>query len=320
MINQGRPFVKKCGEICVADRTIVYYTCLFCGILIKCSSTDIPKKGRRTWALFRRAFVWREIMNTKPQSGLFSPEMITEPLKKNPFEKISAIVYSVLERAIFSFRLLPGTKLNVTKIAAALDVSATPVREAIEQLCLRGLVTVEQRGEGRYSNYRVFDMSNDSIRSLFIARKAIESTAACICAQKNWHVNLSELGRLAELFQRTLKSSINQRDEATDVSITSELDRQFHQLLVDSARNKYLSEMYALLNKRLDYLSIRTNHFMVMEKNPDILLALGNQHLAIYRAIKFGFADTAKNSMDEHIDFCMSSCLQNRNLFSASSG
>lgn len=314
MINQGRPFVKKGGKICVADRPIICYTCLFCGILIKYSLTDIPKKGQRTWALFRRAFVWREIMNTKPQPGLFSPEMITEPLKKNPFEKISTIVYSVLERAILSSSLMPGARLNVTKIAAALDVSATPVREAIEQLCLSGLVTVEQKGESRYSSYRVFDMSNDSIQKLFIARKAIESTAASLCAQKNWHVDLSELGRLAELFQRTLKSFIDHSPATPNVAVTAEMDRQFHQLLVDSARNKYLSEMYALLGKKLSYLSLRTNQFLVMEQDPENLLLLGNQHLAIYRAVKFGFADTARNSMDEHIDFCMSSCLQNRNL------
>jgi len=253
-------------------------------------------------------------MSQEQQNEVFSPEMITGPLEKNPFEKISSIVYSVLEQAILSSKLAPGKKLNVTKIAAALDVSATPVREAIERLSQNGLVTVEQKHESKYSSYCVFDISNDSIRDLFIARKSIESTAAYLCAQKNWRVDLSELGRLAEQFQSTLKGFIDQGSATPNVSVTAELDRQFHQLLVDAAGNEYLIEMYSQLGKKLNYLSIRTNQFLVAEQNPENLLLLGNQHIYIYQAVKFGFSDTARSCMDEHIDFCLNSCLQNRNL------
>ncbi len=251
-------------------------------------------------------------MEKDRQLKLFFPEMVTEPLAKNPFERISNIVYSVLEQAILSSRLAPGQRLNATKIAAALDVSATPVREAIEQLSQNGLVTVEQTG--KYSSYRVFDLSANSIRDLFIARKAIESTAACLCAQKNWRVDIAALGHLAEQFQRTLSSFIHSKKSEPDVSLTAELDQQFHQLLVNSTHNAYLIEMYSSLGKKLRYLSLRTNQFLVSEQNTDNLLLLGNQHICIYRAVKYGFPDTAKSCMDEHIDFCLNSCLQNRNL------
>jgi len=253
-------------------------------------------------------------MEKDSQTNIFFPEMITEPLAKNPFERISSIVYSVLEQAILSSRLAPGQKLNVTKIAAALDVSATPVREAIEQLSQNGLVTIEQKGEGKYSSYRIFDISSDSIRDLFIARKSIESTAACLCAQKNWLVDIAELGHLAEQFQRTLSGFIHSKNTDPDISLTAELDRQFHQLLVKATKNTYLIEMYFSLGKKLSYLSLRTNQFLVAEQNTDNLLLLGNQHICIYRAVKYGFPDTAKSCMDEHIDFCLNSCLQNRNL------
>jgi len=253
-------------------------------------------------------------MEQEKQNDIFSPEMISGPLEKNPFERISSIVYSVLEQAILTSKLAPGKKLNVTKIAAALNVSATPVREAIERLSQNGLVTVEQKNEGKYSSYCVFDISNDSIRDLFIARKSIESTAAYLCAQKNWRVDVSELGRLAEQFRSTLKSFIDQGSPTPNVSVTAELDRQFHQLLVDSTRNEYLIEMYSQLGKKLNYISIRTNQFLVAEQNPDNLLLLGNQHIYIYQAVRLGFSGIAKKCMDEHIDFCMNSCLQNRNL------
>ena len=99
-----------------------------------------------------------------------------------------------------------------------------------------------------------------------------------------------------------------------DISITARLDMDFHGLLVRSTRNEYLLSMYEAIGKTVEYLSIRTNQFLVSERNPDNLLLLGSQHVAIYRAVKFGFPELARSAMDKHIDFCANSCLQNRNL------
>lgn len=246
---------------------------------------------------------------------IVSAATIERALAKNPFEKLSSIVFLILEDAILRSELSPGEKLNVTKLAAELEVSPTPVREAIEQLLARGLVTSGQRGDGKYSNYYVFDITNESIQDLFVARKSIEGTSAFLCAQKNWRVKLPELGRLAEDFQNTLRGFISRSDtKEPELSVTAELDRQFHQLLVESTCNEFLISMYAIIGKKLEYLSYRTNQFLVGESNTDNLLLLGNQHISIYRAVKFGFPELARSCMDEHIDFCLSSCLQNRNL------
>ena len=110
-------------------------------------------------------------------------ETVRRALEKNPFEKLSNIVFTILEGAILSSELPPGARLNVAKIAGELEVSATPVREAIDQLCSRGLVRAEQRGDGKYSNYYVFDIENSSIENLFVARKSVEGMAAYICGR-----------------------------------------------------------------------------------------------------------------------------------------
>lgn len=105
-------------------------------------------------------------------------ESVRMALEKNQFEKLGSIVFSILERAILSSELAPGSRLNVAKLAGELEVSVTPVREAIDQLCSRGLVRAEQKGDGRYSNYYVFDIDNSSIADLFVARKSVEGMAA----------------------------------------------------------------------------------------------------------------------------------------------
>lgn len=242
-------------------------------------------------------------------------EAVRSALEKNPFEKLSSIVFSILEGAILSSELAPGTRLNVAKLAGELDVSATPVREAVDQLCSRGLVRAEQRGDGKYFNYYVFDISNSSIEHLFVARKSVEGMAAYICAEKNWYVDLPRLGRLADEFQSALKAhAMRPARDNPDINITVRLDMAFHGLLVRSTNNEYLIRMYEAIGKTVEYLSVRTNQFLVAGNNHDNLLMLGSQHVTIYRAVKQGFPQLARQAMDKHIDFCANSCLQNRNL------
>ena len=114
---------------------------------------------------------------------------------------------------------------------------------------------------------------------------------------------MNELGRLADGFQTALKNYVHGAENRDpDISITARLDMDFHGLLVRSTRNEYLLSMYEAIGKTVEYLSIRTNQFLVSERNPDNLLLLGSQHVAIYRAVKFGFPELARSAMDKHID------------------
>lgn len=244
-------------------------------------------------------------------------ESVRMALEKNQFEKLSSIVFSILERAILSSELAPGSRLNVAKLAGELEVSVTPVREAIDQLCSRGLVRAEQKGDGRYSNYYVFDIDNSSIADIFVARKSVEGMAAYICAEKKWRVDINELGRIAGRFQRAVKDHITSAEvTAPNFYLTARLDMDFHGLLVRSTHNEYLISMYEAISKTVEYLSIRTNQFMAGESNADNLLLIGSQHLSICRAVQQGFPDLERSIMEKHIDFCASACLQNRNLTS----
>ncbi len=241
-------------------------------------------------------------------------ESVHRALEKNPFEKLSVIVFSILEDAILSSELPPGAKLNVTRLSAELDVSSSPVREAIDQLCESGLVREEKKVDGKYSNYYVFDISNDSIEDLFVARKTIEGMAAYICAERNWRIDLGELEHLAKEFQSQLKAYGESSNMQPDIYYSSRIDMDFHTLLVNATANKFLISMYDTIYKSVKYLSIRTNQFTSTRKNMENLLLLGSQHMAIYRAIRDGEPDAARTAMEKHIDFCSRACLLHRYL------
>ena len=246
--------------------------------------------------------------NSNELSTVLNPEKIEIAQMENPFVRISEAVYNILEEAILTSALKPGSKLKINKIAEELHVSGTPVREAVEQLTARGLVVESHGSGGKYKNYFVFDIDDEDIAELFVARKSIESTAAYICAQRNWNVDMPGLEKNLNDFKSAIQDFIN----GDTVQLATEFDRRFHVILVESTHNRYLIDMYNSLDKSLNYLSTRTCEFMAAARQKDSLLMLCSQHDAVIHAIKMGFPALARESMDDHIDFCAGSCLKNR--------
>ena len=182
-------------------------------------------------------------------------------------------------------------------------MSTTPVRDAVDRLCAKGFIVNRQGVDAKYSSYYIFDMSNDSLRDLYDARKAVECKAVYLCAQKNWNVDLDKLYQLALDFQSPLETYTYDRSVPWNQSDTAILDRQFHSLIVRSTGNIYLMEMYSIISKYLDYVSVRRSEFLKKERNPDSIKMLANQHMTIYNAVKLGFEDMAMHLMDEHISY-----------------
>ncbi|HHX96242.1 MAG TPA: GntR family transcriptional regulator, partial [Clostridia bacterium] len=77
------------------------------------------------------------------------------------------IVYEVLRDAIIKQVLKPGERLMETELAEEMDVSRTPIREAMRKLELEGYVVMVPR-KGAY----VASLSIEDITSLFEIRGA----------------------------------------------------------------------------------------------------------------------------------------------------
>lgn len=238
---------------------------------------------------------------------ILSPEKLAEIQSENPFVRLSDAVYSVLETAILSSSLKPGSRINLSRIAEALNVSDTPVREAVELLAANGLLTETSGGKGKYKSYIVFDIDEADMAMLFHARKAIESTSAYFCAEDNRNLDMHKLLAVAKKFQEAM--------ERYDFSVApqaTEYDRAFHTMIVEATGNKYLIEMYNTISKNLKYLSARSCDFMPNERRRENLYKMGRQHLSICNAIEQGFPDMARSLMDVHIDFCYGCSIKNK--------
>lgn len=244
---------------------------------------------------------------TEEYLRILSPEKLAEIQKENPFIRLSDAVYRILETAILSTALKPASRLNLSRIAEALNISDTPVREAVELLAANGLLTEASGGKGKYKSYFVFDIDEEDMAMLFQARKAIESTSAYFCAEDNRGLDMRQLLDVTKKFQAALEHY-----HFGAASQAAEYDRAFHTMIVEATGNKYLVEMYNTVGKNLKYLSAHSCDFMPNERREENLYKMGRQHMSIYKAIEQGFPDMARNLMDVHIDFCYSCSIKNK--------
>ena len=249
-------------------------------------------------------------MSTSNLIDALLPARLEQLQKDNPFIRISDAVCEMLEEAILSSRLDPGEKLHINTIADALGVSGTPVREAMDRLISRGLVAERTEPGRKYRTFSVFDIEDADIEQLFVARKSIDSTAAYICAQKNWRVDIGQLEYHAARFKTAMTDYVNGKTSYPD----AKADRALHNALVNAAGNRYLSEMYRTIEKKLNYLAARTCEFLALAQTRDDMWLLCNQHDAIVNAIRMGFPQLAQTAMAEHVDFCEENCLNYRNI------
>ena len=107
----------------------------------------------------------------------------------------------VIEEAIVSGELAPGTVLRQEQLSEQFNVSRTPVREALRRLAALGLVSfVPNRG------VRVRTISREELHEAFMVRAELESLATEIAAPKFSEAELDELDKAEEAFSRATQA------------------------------------------------------------------------------------------------------------------
>ena len=231
--------------------------------------------------------------------SFFTPDQLKLLQQSNPFIRLNDAVYSIIEQGIISGQLPPGTRLSVTKIAENLDVSRTPVSDALELLKAEGFVCNNDENTNRYY---VFDISYNTLGQLFTARKAIENTAAYLCAQRYRSMDIKRLKKLADDFRGCF--------DRRDYTGFGALDTEFHRLIIRSCKNPYLIKMYSSMERFIDYYSIRSREYMLSLENDPSFDVLASQHSSICNAIMLGLPEVAEKSSNAHLETCY--CLSMR--------
>ncbi|WP_212524499.1 GntR family transcriptional regulator [Actibacterium sp. MT2.3-13A] len=189
--------------------------------------------------------------------------------------------YARLLEEIRSGALRPGDRLTETELAKRLQISRTPVREAIRQLEADGLVTHVPR-----VGATIRTLGYSEVMELYEMRAVLEATAAGMAARSASEIEIAELEAInAEM--------AGARDDGARLYA---LNRQFHLTLLDAAKNRFLVKSMNALQKTLLILGPST-----LEEAARAEEALA-EHAAVIAALKARDAATAEATMRRHIE------------------
>jgi len=170
--------------------------------------------------------------------------------------------YQFLRNQLTSGGLQPGERLVNRTLAQRIGVSVIPVREAIGRLASEGLVELVP-GSGAF----VRQVDRSELDNLYVLRDALESCAAGEAAKFIDEFQLEELDFILQNAQSLSEEiSENPTSHATkrQMSRWLDLETDFHQLLIQSARNPLLAKVTT------EYRAI-ASVFDAQRNNPQIL-------------------------------------------------
>lgn len=200
--------------------------------------------------------------------------------KKSENVKLAEQIYNHLRKGILSGEILSRTRLIESEVAAVLNSSRTPVREAISRLTQERLVRPLPSG-----GVEVVDTLSEYDEICYI-REALEGVAARLAAE---NITQKELARLEELAQASTRS------EFEDFQGRSEINWEFHNILNNASRSERL---IAMINDFRDFF----HNKQVLEKysRQDTLDAV-NHHLEIVEALKNRDGKLAEKLLRHHL-------------------
>jgi DNA-binding GntR family transcriptional regulator len=174
-------------------------------------------------------------------------------------------VYDQLVEAIVNQQITAEDRLVQEKLAAELEISRTPVREALMRLEKEGVLMAAASG-----GFRLAQMDEAEVKQLYQARAAIEGQCARILAVRATDAQIAKLRRIIE-----------DEENLTELTTASyfQANRNIHRAFVEEAGNKFLLDMFDMIwGKAMAF------HLFATLQNVDISRSLGN-HLALVDVI-----------------------------------
>ncbi|ERK12449.1 MAG: GntR family transcriptional regulator [Pantoea sp.] len=209
-------------------------------------------------------------MSTSPQRSKGRPEALAEK------------VYQALKNDIFEFRLMPGDRFSESEIAERMEVSRTPVRQALFWLEREGYVEVWFR-----SGWQVKPFNFEYFEELYDFRTVLEREAVRrLCS-------LPPLQCAETLTELKIFWIDNPRLE--DGKTVSLHDEAFHMALVSATGNREMARVHAELTEKIRI--IRRLDFT----RDDRVDATYREHAQILRAIFQQHTEEAQRILTDHI-------------------
>jgi DNA-binding GntR family transcriptional regulator len=159
---------------------------------------------------------------------------------------LHAQVANRLRQMLVEGQIAPGAKLNERELCEALNISRTPLREAIKMLAAEGLVELlPNRGSV------AVQLSEADVHNTFEVMAGLEALSGELAAQR---ITDAELAEIKALHYEMLAAYTRR-----DLSAYYRLNAAIHGCINAAAKNPVLSSTYQQVNARLQALRFRSN-------------------------------------------------------------
>lgn len=198
------------------------------------------------------------------------------PLHINKTPRYREAAYDAIKEAILSGHVTPGQPLIEEQIAAELQISRTPVREALAILQHEQLLA-PRGGRGLY----VRELTREEVVAMFVANEAVEPFLVRHAARQATEPQLAAMWAAIELGRQAAPRG--------DIVGSLRSGRDFHRAVGVASGNAPLTQFVASNEERTDLYLL--SYGMVLDV--DGMEASNREHAAIYNAIADGDPEAA---------------------------
>jgi DNA-binding GntR family transcriptional regulator len=201
----------------------------------------------------------------------------------NQFSSLADDAYLIIKQKIFSFELLPGDLVSEGNLVRLIQVSRTPLRQALQRLQYEGFINAIPK-----IGWQIAPLDFNKLDELYDFRILIEGHAIKIlCDKASSHNPLSELSKIW---------LCKPADRIQDGEKVGALDENFHYELVKIAGNLEMLKMHQEISERIRI--VRRLDFTKQNRIHETY----EEHSKILKAILDRRGAEAKRLLTSHID------------------
>lgn len=209
-------------------------------------------------------------------------EQISDLIPVNKPQSLKDIAYTIIKDAILTLKFKPGHALSHRDLAEQLQISETPIRDALQELEREGFVTrIPHKGTF------VTEIDKVDIEETFQIRASLEELAVSLATPQLDEKDISELERLLKCADTALAQG--EREQC------SVLGAQFHQYFIQRAGNRRLVAILSNLD----------DHLQRFRRISDLIIGRleksRKQHQQVFEAVCQGDAKKAGRAMYSHL-------------------
>lgn len=211
------------------------------------------------------------------------------------WQSLTMEIYEEIKRKIQEREYKQGQQLIIRDVAEELQVSVTPIQNALKMLQTEGLVV----RTGRRGGVKVASLSAKNITEVLRLRQILEMYALDEAKDNLTKANLKKLKKIITEMGDYLEQSPTIEDEDHDIDMDkfSHYDGMFHEQLVSMGDNEILKDLYDRLWVKM---KIIMNLFWTVKqaktRRPEALHELQR----LYEALNEGDIEAAKDALKKH--------------------